>query len=399
VLNILPSVLKHSPVNPTSLATSTTQAVKPVRARNACHIRPANFADHAQISILGKRYALTSKDYEEWSHLWLGNPAYLGLENWIIGWVLENNAGEIVGHIANIPSRFELNRRSLLAASGSGLVVDERYRSYAMPLFSQFVNQSLPDVIINNSVNAQGLTLHNLFHFERVPAGTWNSSDFWITQYSGFADKLVESKNWPKSLSFVVGAGLRLKNAFHRHPRTALRQGMRLDILHSFDSRFDDFWSQLRSLSPAILKAHRSRETLNWHFKYPLANGAAWIVTVSKESRIVAYAVFLRQDSAEVELKRVRLVDFQTLDGNMGYLSAILDLALRKCGNEKIHMLEAIGFSPEKRRVISRLAPHHRELPCWLYFYKTNNEDVALRQQLTNPHAWDPSPFDGDGSL
>ncbi len=372
-----------------------------MRARNACHIRPANFADHAQISALGARYALTSKSYEEWAHLWLGNPAYLGLENWTIGWVLENNAGEIVGHIANIPSKFEFNGRSLLAASGSGLVVDERYRSYAMPLFSQFVNQSFPDVIINNSVNAQGLTLHNLFHFERVPAGAWNSSDFWITQYLGFADKLVESKNWPKSLSFVVAAGLRLKDAFQRYPRIPLSQGMRLDILQSFDSRFDDFWRELRSVSPSVLKADRSRDTLNWHFEYPLARGAAWIVAVSTGSRILAYAVFLRQDNPEVELKRVRLVDFQTLDGNFGHLPAILDLALRKCRSEKIHMLEAIGFSPEKRRVISRLAPHQRKLPCWLYFYKTktNNEGIALRQQLTNSAAWDPSPFDGDGSL
>jgi hypothetical protein len=49
--------------------------------------------------------------------------------------------------------------------------------------------------------------------------------------------------------------------------------------------------------------------------------------------------------------------------------------------------------------VLSRIAPHQRELPCWLYFYKSNKKDLQLAEQLRDPAAWDPSSFDGDGSL
>jgi hypothetical protein len=400
--NNVPSASKSEYPNITLITTAKTSDIKPeLSLRKACHIRPAQFADHARISALEARYSLATKTYEEWTHLWMGNPSHQRLEKWDIGWVVENEHGEILGHIANIPSNFEFEGRTLLAASGSGLVVDERYRSYAMPLFGQFVNQPLPDLIVNNSVNAQGLALHTLFHFQRVPTGGWGTSDFWITEYSGFAEKLAESKGWPRALSYPAGAGLRIHDAFYSRPQESLPAGLRIDTISQFDSRFDDFWQQLRATSHTSLMAVRSRDTLDWHFKFPLARGAAWVSTISKGSQLVAFGVFLRQDSAEVELRRFRLVDFQALDGNLNLLSPMLASALRRCRDEKVHMLEAIGFSPAKRKIISALAPHRRELPCWLYFYKSKNKNdgIQLAQKLKEPAAWDPSPFDGDGSL
>jgi len=71
--------------------------------------------------------------------------------------------------------------------------------------------------------------------------------------------------------------------------------------------------------------------------------------------------------------------------------------ALARCRREGIHMLECIGFAPDKQRVIEALAPHRRKLSSWRYFYKATNRQLA--QTLKDPGVWDPSCFDGDASL
>src|SRR5919201_1555181 len=61
-------------------------------------LREASFKDHEQIASLESRYGLVSKKYDEWSHLWLGNPVYRERRaDWSIGWVLEDENHQIVG--------------------------------------------------------------------------------------------------------------------------------------------------------------------------------------------------------------------------------------------------------------------------------------------------------------
>lgn len=364
----------------------------------AARIRPATFADYSQIAALSARYGLKPKSTEEWVHLWRENPAYLSLPTWPIGWVVETDAHEIVGHIANIPSHLEYNGRRLLAASGGGLVVDERYRSYAFPLFSQYCNQSAPDLFLNTSVNANGMPLHQLFHFLQVPTGAWNRASFWVTNYPNFASRMLMQKQWPLWLTYPTAAAVAIKDALWPHPSTRVKRGLQLNLRDRFDADFDEFWQSLSALSSYVLGV-RSRETLNWHFKYALQNGTAWITTITRERQLLAYAIFLRQDNHEVGLDRMRLVDFQALDRDPEHLVPMIALSLKKCRAQQIHMLEAIGFAPDKQRVLSRIAPHQRELPCWLYFYKVNKKDPQLAEQLQDPAVWDPSSFDGDGSL
>jgi len=136
---------------------------------------------------------------------------------------------------------------------------------------------------------------------------------------------------------------------------------------------------------------------LQWHFKYALEHKRVWILTFCDQSRILAYAVFYRHDNREINLKRVRLIDFQVLNGDTQLLRPMLAWGLRKCREEGIHMMEAYGFRPDKQGVIDSLAPHRRRLPSWFYFYKT--WDKAFGEQLKDPEVWDPSHFDGDSSL
>jgi hypothetical protein len=60
-------------------------------------------------------------------------------------------------------------------------------------------------------------------------------------------------------------------------------------------------------------------------------------------------------------------------------------------------MMEAIGYSSEKQRIIDSMNPHYRDLSSWRYFYRTNKP--SLSASLREASAWDPTCYDGDSSL
>src|SRR5713226_10025167 len=77
-------------------------------------LREARFKDYDQIAGLESRFGLAVKPYEEWVHLWQGNPLYRELKTgWPIGWVLEDEGGKIVGSMGNIPFLYELDGRRI----------------------------------------------------------------------------------------------------------------------------------------------------------------------------------------------------------------------------------------------------------------------------------------------
>jgi len=365
--------------------------------KSAIKFRETSLDDYARIADLGTRYSLEAESYEQWVHLWANNPVYHALANWPIGWVLENEEKEMVGHIGNVPLLYEFENQRLVAAASRAVVVDTRYRIYSFQLFRNFFKQKTVDLFLATTVNEQAAKANQVFRALRVPTGSWDESVFWITNYQGFSASLLAMKDLSaKRLSYPLSAGLRLRDVVEGKWWKTRANGIEPECCTGFDERFEDFWQKLRKAHSGRLLANRSREILQWHFKHPLENGRAWVLTVSKGKALAAFAVFLRQDNPAFSLKRMRLVDFQSLE-NTDLLRPILCHALARCRREGIHMLEAIGFGPEKQSVIESLSPHRRALSSWRYFYKAAEPQLAER--LTKAAVWDPSCFDGDSSL
>jgi hypothetical protein len=362
-------------------------------------IREANFDDYPGISALQLRYGLGPKDYSEWKHLWVANPVYQVARSWPIGWILENENKEVVGHIGNIPLSYEFKGQQLLATTGHGLVVDSRYRGYSLPLLSHFFDQKQVDLFINTTVNAHASRVYELFRARRVPVGAWDKSWFWITNYKGFLASLLTKKNLTllQPLIYPVAIGFQLQEMVSKRIIKAGKDGIDIRICNRFDERFEQFWDELRCTLHHQLLATRSRKVLEWHFHNGLKNNRAWVVTVDDGSGIVGYCIFCRQDNVELGLQRMNLADFQVLNGNTKLLAPMLSWAYERCRQEGIHMLEVIGLQPEKQRVVDELQPHQRRLSSWQYFYKTNNN--ALAANIANSSVWDPYCFDGDASL
>jgi hypothetical protein len=371
----------------------------------APRFRKATFEDYGQIATLESHYGIRARSYEEWTHLWINNPAYQELRDWPIGWVFENDCNEIVGHIANFPLSYEFAGRRLLAASSGDLVVDPRYRIYAFRLLGEFLGQTNVDLFVNTTANANTCKAHEAFRIPKVPVGAWDQTAFWITNYSGFLPIALASKRVPfaRGLGTPLSAVMRLRKKFSSSRFKVTRNEFEFSPCEDFDNRFEAFWETLRQSRPSSLLATRSRGVLAWHFKYALAGKRLWIITatgsstVGASSRMVAYAVFARSDNRRLGLKAVRLIDFQVLSERNDLLLPILDWAVQRCEREGIHMMEAFGFAPDKQAVIARAAPYKRRLSSWLYFYKANDNQLAER--LKDPSVWDPSCFDGDSSL
>ncbi len=360
-------------------------------------VREACFDDYQKIASLQARYDLQAGNYQEWSHLWINNPVYRGREWWPIGWVLEADNKDIVGYIGNIPLLYELQGKTLLTATGRAFVVDAQHRSHSFLLLDRYFRQPKVDLHLNTTVNAQAVSAYAIFRALRVPVGEWDQSAFWITHHRGFVKSLLKSRSTPLAglLSFPISLAPRIRELFSPK-KLKVDDGVRVEYGSHFDERFDAFWLELKKDNRHLL-AVRDRETLEWHFKHSLLRDRIWILTVGTTDRIEAYAIFFRDDNAKFDLKRMRLIDFQALNGGHHLLPSILAEALRRCRAEGIHMLEVIGYCPEKREVVDDVIPYRRRLPSWMYFYRTKNRELA--EQLKTADVWDPSGFDGDSSF
>jgi hypothetical protein len=384
------------------------------------NLREARFEDYDQIAELESRFGLTAKRYEEWVHLWQGNPLYRELKaDWPIGWVLEDH-GKIVGSMGNIPFLYELNGRKILVASGRSWVADIAYRSASLLLLDNLIRQRNVDLYLNNTVSQNSVAAVTALECSRVPVGIWDEVAYWITNYLGSFRELVAMKNYRLTTPFVFpsweGSWTRLKAMRARlfkplsYPLSAaaflkddllkksLREGdVEVQACSDFDDRFDSFWEDQKRNNRHLLLAVRTREVLEWHFKHALFENRLWIVTAVDGPRIVAYAIFKKEINQRSGFKQVVLVDYQSLEDSTSMLEPLLSWTLRRCRSEGVHILKHTGRWLEKGEFVETAAPYRRKLSTWTYFYRTNNPE--LRELLNDRRVWAPSLFDSDATL
>ena len=342
---------------------------------------------------------MATKTYEEWSHLWLANPAFQQRPDWTIGWVIEDRNQRVVGSVGNIPLEYTLDGARIRASSGRALVAEPAHRSACLMLLDQLINRNTAELYLNNTIGPEAAASFRLFECPRVPSGMWDQAAFWIVRYpesfAAFLLPIAHAAARPLSYPLAAAAFLRdrLKTAALR------RRQVEVQACSAFDERFDEFWDRLRTRFPHVLLAVRSRETLEWHFKYALLKNRLWIATVSEGSQLTAYAIFERKDpGGHAEgLRRMRLVDFQSLEGGTALLPSILAWALRRCHQESIHLLENVGRWMERGELLHSAAPYRRKLPTWTYFYRANLPQLA--RSLADRKVWAPSLYDGDATL
>jgi len=365
-------------------------------------VREATFDDFESIKTLIMRNGVEfeNKSTEEWAHLWKDNPVIANSERpWPIGWVLEGDDSGIVGFFGNIPVAYELKQKRLIAAVASSWVVDPPYRNHSMLLVNSYFNQKSADLFLNTTANyTAGRVFSTFFKARKIPVDSYDTVLYWITDYKRFISSALVKKGLPSNniLSFPLSLAVQTIDRLKSSGSYVNRPDREIYPLASFDERFDVFWDDLRRHHPGFICV-RDSQYLNWHFKYALINKKVWIFVAGRKSHITSYAIFLRQDNPKIGLKRVRLIDFQTVDDDLTVLIEMLSLGIKRCQKEGIDTLEVVGFNSEKRNIVKGIAPHKRRLGDWFFLYKAKDE--SLVKDLENSNLWDPCFFDGDASL
>ena len=376
-----------------SSAVKTSREAR-VRATRSAAIRETRPEDYDRIAALHRRNGLSIPPFEHWIGLWTGNPAY-SPEDVPLGWVLETERGEIAGSVGNLPLAYEFRGRALTAATAYGWVVDEAYRSYSVMILSRFLRQSGVDLFVFTTVGDKAEPIYSAgFQLSRVPVGAWNRSAFWITNYRGFSRSLLNRRGTPfaGAMRSCLALGFCLWDRWHGRSIPAAAHEYRVEFCSEFDRRFDDFWETLRRENPHLL-AVRNRETLEWHFR----GARPSILAIFQGSRMVAYAIFSRQDNSALDFEWIRFVDFQALEGHSAAVSTALQWMLRRCRRDGLDALEVMGDWLHRTGLPRIDPPYRRTLSSWTFYYKA--ADPELAEALRDPAAWIPSSFDGDASL
>ena len=364
-------------------------------------MRETSFADYDHIAALLRRNGLCPRARREWTALWEGNPVVARNHGrWPIGWVLENEEGQIVGSIANVPGAYMWKGALILAAAECDWAVDPAYRPYSMSLLQRITNQPGVDLLLTTTVGAGAEPCYAAFQWSKVPAGRWDRAGLWITGYRGFLRSALR-KRFNRQGARAAGLAIPL-SAFAMACRDRLRRlaplrpsALAIERAFEFDDRFDTFWWELVRRKPDVLLAVRSAAVLRWHFA--ASSQVTWIVTASRGANLVAYAIFSRYDNPEIGLKRLRVTDFQAIADTEECFEQILTWALDRCRREGIYVLEDMGCNLERLGIPRAKAPYHRSLTTWAYYYRAKRAD--LRDALRAPAAWDPTTLDGDASL
>ena len=363
-------------------------------------LREVLISDRSQVEALRTRHRLLPESGDTYSHIFCGNHQYAGgVALYPMGWVLETAQLQLVGHIGNIYLEYYLHGNRVSSTAARSWVVDNDYRGKSFALLRTFCTQQNIDLLQITTANLRAGRVFAKQGALKAPSGSYDRSAFWIIDHQKFAFSLLIKKNLPlpQVLALPVGAVLSVVSWVRNFGRCHPRQHTYIREVNTIDERFDRFWEKLRA-QPNRLLCVRDRAAVAWRFERPLRAGNAWIFSYENGPQgFAGYAVFLRQDSPEIGLRRVRLVDFQSEGDGAKFLHDVIEVALSRCRAERIHLLESIGFGNVRRKQIDALAPYQRQLPSWMFWYKVSEQNPELEKALLNPDVWDPCTYDGDG--
>src|SRR5262249_14904660 len=152
------------------------------------------------------------------------------------------------------------------------------------------------------------------------------------------------------------------------------RSDLAIEECTGFDERFEGFWQELKT-SPARLLAVRNRETLAWHYRSGLHAGTVRVFAASRQGRLVAYWVVDRKDHENLNLRRLRFVDFQALPGSEHLVETAVNETLSS-SRKDIDVMENVGCWLEHFGTRDSAAPFKRKMKCWLFYYKARGAEL-----------------------
>ena len=365
----------------------------------AARVRPAMPEDYRGIMALRARNGMLEMPEANWRYIHESNPfRNSGGCDLATGWAVEADDGSIVGYLGNIPLGYELAGEPITAAAMSTWIVDSDYRNFALPMTRKYLQQSGVDLFLNTTANQNASNFLEAMRIARVPVEECDTCFYWITDPTGFAESALRKLNVPcaGALSHPGGLGLAALNRLTTGALRTAAAGAAVERISDIDERFDRFWEERRREN--VLRLRRDSSALTWALTCARRDGRqVWTLATADGDRISGYGIFLLLENAEIGLKRMRVMDLQADPGDRKTMAAIVADAIAICRDERVQVLEAIGFNASKRAIFADFGARRRQLTNWRYYYKAKSP--ALAESLSASEVWDPCNLDGDGCL
>jgi hypothetical protein len=363
--------------------------------------REVRFSDFENVARLKERGGLPKDNRENWCRLWQQNPAMAVAKSQLsMGWVLEAAQG-IVGYQGSIPLLYQFGGRTLVAAVGTGLVIEPAYRARCIGLLSSFYRQRGVDLFLMMLAIASVAKLSKALHAKALPPRDFDKRLFWVLDVHQFAKALAAKLGLGRGMLAVgtfLGSPVLRADTLRRGPRGHLTNNFCITEIEVKDigDEFQGLWQRKLTEMPRLM-ADRSPASLKWHFTIPGSSSTADVLCCHRFERLVGYAIVQHTIDRETGMRRATLADILVEQDDSSVTEALLEAAYSNAIVSGDHCFEVVGLPRNIRQILMRWNPYVTTYPTDPLIYKT--ADQALDRTLGDENAWYAGPLDGDTTL
>jgi hypothetical protein len=361
--------------------------------------REARFSDFESVRTLKQRWGLGQDTWENWCRLWQRNPTMAVAKSQLsIGWVLETERG-IVGYQGSIPLLYRFGDRTLVAATGTSLVVEPAYRARSIGLLASFYRQpGVELLLITTAIPSVGEVS------KALGAHTMPQEDtvlFWVLDPHEFAKAVAMELGFKGGMAAAATfLGSSILRTEMRMRRARLRASPSLCVtevpVKDIGDDFQALWTRKIGEKPRLM-AERSPPCLQWHFTIPGSVSTAVVLCYHRFGRLIGYAVVRHTIDRKTSLRRGFLADILVEQDDLDVIAGLLEAAYANAVAAGDHVFEVVGLPRHVRQIFMSRSPYRRAYRGPPFFYKVTNQGLA--QTLSDENAWYVSPFDGDTTL
>jgi hypothetical protein len=360
-------------------------------------LRQAQLSDFESVAALKGRWGLGKDTWENWCRLWVQNPAIAVAKSRLsMGWVLETERG-IVGYQGSVPLLYRFGDRTLLAATGTSLVVEPAYRARAMGLLASFYRQPSAElVLITTAIPSVG-EISRALGAHPLPQQDSDTVLFWILDPHEFAKAVAMRLGFKGG---TAAAAALLGSSILGIRRSRLRGTPRLRVaeiqVKDIGDEFHALWLRKIAEKPRLM-ADRSPHCLRWHFTIPGSPSTATVLCAHHFGRLVGYAIVQHMLAPRTGRRRCLLADILVEKDDSTVIASLLEAAYANAVALGDHVLEVMGLPRDVRHIFMAHNPYRRKYPAPPFLYKV--KDQGLARTLADEKSWYASPFDGDTTL
>ncbi|HEY3416849.1 MAG TPA: hypothetical protein VGM23_08200 [Armatimonadota bacterium] len=362
---------------------------EPIQSKKAARIRPATAQDAGAIRQVCARNGMSDLDQATWRECWEAYPFVDRFTDVPFGWVLETEAGEVVGNLTSVRLLYEWEGRRLRACVASAWAVDPAHRGQSLSLTVAFFRQKNIDLLLNVSASPSTARILTGMRIPRIPVPGYATPCFWPVRHAAFVRAALLRRKIPCASLLARPAGWIMGSRDFLRRRTLGSPVSPVTRLPQFDDRFDTFWQEIAS-GPPRLRAVRTRAVLEWRFRTELRRNRCAIVAAQQAGRLAGYAVLVRRRQ-DTGMELYDVADLQAAGDDPAILRGLLLGSLDVAREEGADAVKFMSGTPAKRSPADSLHPYTYNLPCWSLYYKAA---ASLAPSLGTADAWDFSVFD-----